>query len=104
MERDTAILWGLYHGWSDIRISEYFYLDRNAVLRARKGFDKVPPSVLRVPLLHKDLIGKRQVFKCEVCGSRMGGTERQARTYVVAHFGIGVQSIRVGGIMDEDLY
>ena len=104
MERDTVVLWGLLHGWSDVRIGEYFYLDRNTVLSARKALDRTPPSVFRVLLLHKYLAGKRQVFKCEVCGSRMGGTERAARTHVVAHFGIGAPSIRMRGIMDEDLY
>ena len=59
MERDTAILWGLYNDWSDIRTSASFSLDRNVVLRVRKRFDSVPhgrsdrvkpPSPIRPPL------------------------------------------------------
>ena len=84
MERDTVVLWGLLHGWSDVCIGEYFYIDRNTVLRARKAFDKTPPSVFRVLLLQKYLIGKRQVFQCDVCGSRMG-VQREQREPMLLH-------------------
>ena len=48
-------------------------LGRSAFATKATLFDKTPSSVCRVPVLHKYLTGKRQVFRCEACGSRMGG-------------------------------
>ena len=103
MERDVAVLWGLYHGWSDERIGEYFYISRTAVIRARRELNDTPQHIFRTPILHRDMVGNKQVWRCEACSWRMVGTERKARLHVVDHFGISQHSVRNVGVMDEDL-
>ena len=101
MERDIAVLWGLYHSWSDEKIGEYFYISRTAVIRARRELNDT--HIFRTRILHRDVVGNKQVWRCEACSGRMVGTERKARLHVVDHFGISQSSIRNVGVMDEDL-
>ena len=103
MERDIAILWGLYHGWSDDKISDYFFVSTTAIVRARRELNDTPQHIFRTPILHRDMVGNKQVWRCEACGGRMVGTEKKARLHVVDHFGISQSSIRNVGVMDEDL-
>ena len=103
MERDVAVLWGLYHGWSDERIGNYFYISENAVIRARRRLNDTPQNIFLTPVLHRDIVGNKQIWRCEACGGRMLGTEKKARLHVVDHFGISQSSIRNVGVMDEDL-
>jgi len=37
MERNTVVLWGMYHGWPDTQIGEYFFLNTSTVLRLAGG-------------------------------------------------------------------
>ena len=100
-ERNVAVLFGTAHGWSDPLIAKRFHMSRNTVLRTRRRFDENPTSVFRVPILHQDISGTRQVWRCEVCLARMGGTERKARTHVLNHY-VSKDAMMRGGVLDED--
>ena len=100
LERDTAVLWGVYRGWSDSQIGRHFYIHRNTVLRARRRFAESPPTIFRIPILHQGVSGTRQMWRCEVCDARMRGSKREARTHVARHFVVR-DDILYGGIMDE---
>ena len=101
-ERDIAVMFGLNHGWSDRLIGERFHLSRNTVVRTRRKFEDSPQSMFFVPILHRDVVNNRQVWRCEVCLDRMLGSERKARLHVANHFGITRDSYRRNGILDED--
>ena len=49
MERNTAVLWGLYHGWSDDEIGRYFYINKSIVRRRRRLLDETPQRRLPNP-------------------------------------------------------
>lgn len=103
-ERNVAVLYGMHHGWSDPLIGMRFHMSRNTVLRTRRRFGEDPQSIFKIPILHIDISGNRQIYRCEACGRRMGGkgfTERKARTHVADHF-INRESMRQHGILDED--
>ena len=64
MERDIIVLWGMYRGWGT-----------TTVKKVRDRFCNNPSEIFRNPVLSGILRAGKVVWKCEVCGIPMPGTE-----------------------------
>ena len=97
-ERDVAVLYGMYHGWSDALTARRFHISKNTVLRVRRGISEDPWKLFQIPILHRGLSGKATVWRCEACDASMRCTEREARTHVARHF-VSIESLASSEIM-----
>ncbi len=87
MQRDTLVIWCMYNGWGRDVSAEWTGLGANTIRRAMQRFRREPWLIFRVPVLHRGMLGRRPVWRCEVCLSIFPGiSEVRARTHVALHF------------------
>jgi transposase len=101
-ERNTAILWLTYKGWSGDAIAEQLDYDRSTVYLFRKKVQEQPWLLFDYPVLTKGVRGNHVVWKCEVCGSTMVKlSERKAREHVALHY-LSPEVIRYRGLYHRE--
>ena len=86
-ERNTAVLWLSYRGWSGDAIAEHLDCDRTTVYTFRKRVQEQPWLLFDYPVLAKGIRAKQVLWTCGVCGSAMMRlSEPKAREHVALHF------------------
>ena len=101
-ERNTAILWLTYKGWSGDAIAEQLDCDRSTVYLFRKKVQEQPWLLFDYAVLTKGVRGNHVVWTCEVCTSTMVKlSERKAREHVALHY-LSPELIRYRGLYHRE--
>ena len=98
MERDLAVMWAMFRGWSDALAAQETGLSASTVYRARRRFELNPWLLFRAPILHRGILAGKPLWRCEACDVRLQVSERKAREHVARHF-ISPLSLQINGVM-----
>ncbi len=98
MERDLAVMWAMFRGWSDALAAQETGLSASTVYRARRRFELNPWLLFRAPILHRGVLTGKPLWRCEACDARLRISERKAREHVARHF-VSPLSVQMNGVM-----
>ena len=71
MERDLAVMWCIYRGWSDAVAARHTGLSASTIYRVRRRFELEPWLLFRAPILHRGILAGKPLWRCEACDARM---------------------------------
>ena len=94
-----VVMWTMHRGWNNTTIARTIGINRKAVASQKRIFQRQPGEIFRLPLLLSlnGAAGRKGLWKCEGCDTKISGTETPARHHVASHF-VSETSIQLYGL------